>query len=380
MSASIEAGLHRPRARPGKGRSFLRSGGWIVVVAVGIATVAFSFYVAGLLRNRPPRAPGDGRHVESYGFALTPCLVRRDLLVAAGMPRDGLAALTDPPASSPAHADAATTPRSKFLVPGDRVVGVRLGGEARCYPLRLLVWHEVVNDTLGGERIAVTYNPLTDSAVAFRSGWRGQRLAFGVSGLLYQSNLVMYDRRAGGAGESLWSQLEMRAIAGPAAAAARTLEPLPISVESWGEWRRDNPDTTVLAPDPRLTDQYASDPYTSYFGSDELRFPVAPLPPSPRAPLKTPVVAVGAPGRWVAFPFPTVAALLAAGKTPAGAAREAWAALSYRSMPPTVAVDARRLTPGVAVVYAANFAWFATHDRDTLWVRGDGSVTTLAPP
>jgi hypothetical protein len=378
MSATHEASGAGESTRTIQRRSFLRSGGWIVVVALVVTTIAFAFYVVGLLRHRPPRAPGDGRHVESYRFALTPCLVRRDLIVAAGMPKDGLQALVDPPAWTTAEADVATTSRSRFLVPGDRVIGVRLQGAARAYPLRLLVWHEVVNDRLGGEPIVVTYNPLCDSAAVLRREIVGAILEFGVSGLLFNSNLLLYDRRPHGDGESLWSQLEMRAVAGPAAAVTRTLEPLPISVESWGDWRATNPDTTVLAPDPRLAERYASDPYTSYFGSDELRFPVAPLPPPPRYPLKTPVVAVGRPGRWVAFPFPVVGEFTQTARTPGGPASGPWAALSYRPNPPTVAVNVRRLPPGVSVAYALSFAWYATHRDDTVWVRGDGSLA--APP
>src|SRR5208337_3669609 len=133
MSRAREADRSRGRAAPAERATFPGSGGWTVVAALAVATVAFSFYTAGLLRHRVSRAPGDGRHVESYAFALTPCLVRRDLIVAAGMPKDGLAALVDPPAWSDAQADAATTSRSKFLVGGDRVIGVQLKGAARAY-------------------------------------------------------------------------------------------------------------------------------------------------------------------------------------------------------------------------------------------------------
>ncbi|HUK12917.1 MAG TPA: DUF3179 domain-containing (seleno)protein, partial [Thermoanaerobaculaceae bacterium] len=159
-----------PRPRAGalaggtSGGGRLGGAGWLIGVALALVTVAFGLHVASLLSHRGSRAIGDGRHVESYGFSLAGLDVDRRLLVASGMPRDGLPALTDPPAWTTAQADAATTRESKFLVPGDRVIGIRLGGQARAYPLRLLVWHEVVNDTLGGVPVAVTYNPLCDSA------------------------------------------------------------------------------------------------------------------------------------------------------------------------------------------------------------------------
>jgi len=357
------------------GRGTFGGAGWLIGVALALVTVAFGLHVASLLSHRGSRAVGDGRHVESYGFSLAGLDVDRRLLVAGGMPRDGLPALTDPPVWTTGQADAATTRESKFLVPGDRVIGVRIGGQERAYPLRLLVWHEVVNDTLGGIAVAVTYNPLCDSAVAFRRERAGGTLEFGVSGLLYQSNLVLYDRASPPGRPSLWSQLLMRAIAGPAAGAA--LEPLAISVEPWSAWRRRWPETTVLAPDPRLAEQYRRDPYASYFGSDELRFPVAPLPPAEAYPLKTPVVAFGGSGGWTAVPLPAIAALARAAAAPTGRLREMWPALAYLPEASAVAVDDRRLPPGVAVAYASYFAWFATHRGDTTWVgeaTGDGTA------
>ena len=114
----------------------------------------------------------------------------------------------------------------RFLVPGDLVIGLSLHGEARAYPLEILALHEVCNDTLGGEPILVTYQPLCDSAVVFERRVDGHTREFGVSGLLYNSNLLMYDRHPEQPqDESLWSQLQFRALAGPAAAQHATLRP-----------------------------------------------------------------------------------------------------------------------------------------------------------
>ncbi len=354
-----------PSGSPG----FLKSGGWVVVAAVVVATIAFAFHARDLVRQRA-RPVGNGRRVESYGFVLAPCRVPRDLIAASGMAKDALKALVDPPAWTTAQADAATTAHSKFLVAGDRVIGLAIAGQARAYPLRMLVWHEVVNDTLGGVPVAVTYNPLCDSAVAFRREVRGRRPTFAFSGLVYQSNLVMYDRQPGGRGESLWSQLGFRAIAGPAAADGDELAVLPISVEAWSDWRREHPGTTVLAQDPEMAEKYASDPYVNYAGSDELRFPVRPLPSHAAWALKTPVVAVGGPHGWTAFPFP---ALASAGdpltSPPAPSAALAYA-LTYHARGPTVAVTSDALPPGSGVVYASYFAWYAMHSGDTTWVGG----------
>ncbi len=353
-------------ASPPPRTGFFAKGGWFVVAALGVATVAFAFHAATLVRHRA-RPVGDGRRVETYGFAMDPCTVPRDLIVASGLPKGGLPALVEPAVWTPAQADAATTRYTKFLVPSDRVIGVSLGGNARAYPLRVLVWHEVVNDTLAGEPILVTYSPLCDSAAAFRRPGTGAPDVFGVSGLLYDSTLRMYDRRTSSQAESLWNQLLARAICGPAAARGSTLTVMPISVETWGDWRREHPDTTVLASDPVWAERYASDPYTSYFGSDALRFPVRPLPSPAAYPLKSPVVAVGGPGAWTAFPFPILASQEGGGASE----RPAWAplasALTYRPEGPTVAVDTARLPSGAAVIYASYFTWYATHEADTVW-------------
>ena len=348
-------------------RTFLRSGGWVVVAALIVTTFAFALYAAKLLRGRASRPVGDGRRVESYGFSLEPCLVPLERIVPSGMPRDGLHALVEPASWTLAQYDEGARQYRKLLVPGDRVIGVSLGGQARAYPLRFLVWHEVVNDTLAGVPIAVTYNPLCDAAVVLRRTVGRRTLTFGVSGLLYDSNLLMYDRQEGNIAASLWSQLLFKAIAGPAAADGATLEVLPINLDTWGDWRRENPSTTVLAPDPTMAEKYAGDPYTSYFGSESLRFPVQPLPFPARYPLKTPVVALGGAGAWMAFPFPVLASRT---ESPVGAPWPALeAALSYRQGGNTVAVALNRLPPGTGVVYASYFAWYATHHADTTWVE-----------
>jgi hypothetical protein len=349
---------------------FLRSGGWWVVAAVVVSTVAFAFYAAQLVRGQASHGVGDRRDVATYGFTLEPCLVPRASLIASGMPKDGLPALANPSVWNLGQADAASATRAKFLVPNDRVIGLTIGGQARAYPLRLLVWHEVVNDTLGGVPIAVTYNALCDSAVVFRRTLNGRTLTFGVSGILYDSNLVMYDREPDHTRESLWSQLLFKAVTGPAAAAGANLAVLPISVETWADWRREHPESTVLAPDPRMARQYSRDPYTNYFGNDLLRFPVQPLPSPARYPLKTPVVAVGGEAGWTAFPFPLLASVTNVQQPLlSGPQGELARALAYRPRWRTVGVNVDALPAGSAVVYASYFAWYATHHADTTWAE-----------
>jgi hypothetical protein len=274
-------------ARPPKLFTFA-SGGWVLLAAILITVAGTIWNLAPLFDPKRERPRGDGRNPSSYGFDLGTTLVPREAIVSSGLVVDALPALADPE-SIPFRELAAgqTSGRGRYLVPSDKLVGVVLGGEARAYPLRVLVWHEVVNDVVGGVPIAVTYSPLSGGIAVFDRRVGGDTLTFGVSGLLYQSNLLIYDRKPGHVGESLWSQLQARAIAGPAAAAGSTLTVLPVALARWDEWSAAWPDTRVLAPLPDELDKYGRDVYGSYINSDELRFPVDPLPPPGARALKT---------------------------------------------------------------------------------------------
>jgi len=153
----------------------------------------------------------------------------------------------------------------------DRVIGVQRGGEARAYPLRVLNWHEVVNDSMAGP-LLVTYCPLCRSGVTAVRRVAGEPTRFGVSGLLWRNDLVMYDD----ATRSLWSQILGKAINGDRAGDA--LELLPSTLTTWGEWQDINPSTVVLRPPPEsdtlagpsTTRDYRANPYADYQLSDEI--------------------------------------------------------------------------------------------------------------
>lgn len=337
----------------------LRSGGWLVLVA---ATLCLATVVIWAIRiARQPLRVGDGHDVASYRFDLTTCLVPRAQIVGSGLSRDGLPALTSPRVFTVAEADAYSQElrsrhQGKFLVGTERVIGVVVEGVARAYPLRILNWHEVVNDTLGGWSLAVTYNPLCDSAVVFDRRVGDEALEFGVSGLLYNSNLLLYDRRPGSRGESLWSQLQARAITGPAAERGRTLRIVAAAVVPWSAWRDRHPETTVLAPDPARLKAYKNS-YKPYFGSDQLYFPVTPLPPADGPHAKTPVLAVRTTGRWHAFAVPEIVAQAGVG--------DVWRrTIDGLEVQFAVCADPLTVWPhdaDVETIYAFWFAWHALH-------------------
>ena len=352
-------------ARPD--RSFLASGGWVLALAVLLVAVVFSFHVVALMGKRS-RAIGDGSDPESYGFPLEPSLLPAGSLVAGGVPKDGIPALVDPPVRTAAELTeaAARSRRGKYLVDSDRVIGVEIGGASRAYPLRLLVWHEVVNDRLGGRAVAVTYNPLCDSAVVIDRRVGADTLTFGVSGLLFNSNLLMYDRRTSPAAESLWSQLLLRAVTGPAAAVGARLEALPFALVTWGDWRAARPDTTVVVPEPGKGSKYKREPYVSYFGNDSLRFPVQ-LPPGEQGRTrKQPVVVLADGAGWLAVPYSAVER--APGRTLIRTVAGREVTLIWRDRPPRVAVTAAGGPPPLAL-YTFRFAWRAIHPDDTVWAE-----------
>ncbi|WP_435194694.1 DUF3179 domain-containing protein [Natronomonas sp. EA1] len=166
-----------------------------------------------------------------------------------GAPRDGIPAITDPryAASWDGIEITFTTPEGRTstyepqLHPSDLVVGVDYEGATRAYPLKVLAWHEVVNAPDG---LLVSYCPLCRSGVVAKRVVDGSLATFGVSGLLYRENLVMYDSVS----DSLWSQLLGKAIRGPATGTELSL--VPASLTDWGTWREQHPDAEVLLPPP----------------------------------------------------------------------------------------------------------------------------------
>lgn len=350
--------------QPEQHRSFLASGGWVILIALLAVTAVFVWTLNRWLATTQ-RAVGDGRTVESYGFVLDPCLAPRDTLVASGMPKDGLRTLTEPEVWPLSHLDQLSHRRyRKLLLDSDLVAGVVLAGKSRAYPLRFLAWHEVVNDTLAEVPIAVTSHPISGTVAVFDRRVADDTLQFSVSGLLSNSSQVLYDRRPNPDAESLWSQLLMRAIAGPAARARHTLQLLPVTVAPWSWWRQRHPDTTLLAPDERLLRDYRRNPYSSYFGSDLLRYPVDPLPRSNRLPLKTPLVAVGLADGFHAFTLPFLAAGTDVGSKTVTIGNVTMR-FYWQGRPTHLWLE--QPDQPLPVVHSLLFAWYAAQGTETTW-------------
>ena len=175
------------------------------------------------------------------------------------------------------------------------VLGVEIDGVARAYPIAILNWHEIVNDEINGTPFVVTYCPLCGSGVVFSAGSGGEKMEFGVSGLLYNSDVLLYDRQT----ESLWSQILGRAISGPLR--GERLKQLPVTHTSWGVWKRDHPESVALSRRTGYLRDYDRDPYGGYLNSEGIYFPIERL--DPRYHPKERLLGIEVDGRFKGYPY-----------------------------------------------------------------------------
>lgn len=294
------------------------------------------------------------------------------------LPRDAIPSLTDPKTQK---VDGAA-----WLPDDARVIEVVVGKDVLGVPLRVLDWHEVINTTVGGEPIAATYCPLCDSATVFSrrvtpkagdgagSGFRPSPvvLEFGVSGALYNSNVLMYDKNDKG----LWSQLGMHAVSGPLA--GTSLDMLPVEVVSFAAFKKAHPGAKIVSNETGHERDYSRSPYETYFKDEKLMVPVA--------------------GVGEALPRKTLGVGIAVG---AGDAAKAWF-VPVDAIPqdgheltiPTGKIMIIKSDAGVAVTKAPGgvrtaqtfyYSWSAFYPRTTVVMPGAGdgvagSKTNSAPP
>ena len=176
-------------------------------------------------------------------------------LLNGGPPKDGIPSIDNPKFNT-----AQTTPFDRQ----ETVIGVVINGEAKAYPLGIMNWHEIVNDRIGGVNISVSYCPLCDTIVAFERN----NTTYGVSGKLYQSCLVIYDR----ADDTLYSQPWAMGIVGKAV--NQNLVRIPVVKTTLGNWLKQYPDSQILATDTGYRRDYQSYPYGTYYTDKKIIFPV----------------------------------------------------------------------------------------------------------
>jgi hypothetical protein len=169
---------------------------------------------------------------------------------SGGPPPDGIPSIDDPRFLAVDDVD--------FLEENEPVLAVEIDGDVRAYPVQILMWHEIVNDTVGGVPVAVTYCPLCNSAVAYDRRIGDRIVEFGTSGLLWNSALVMYDRQT----ETLWSHFTGEGIVGELTGVE--VERFPVATVPWGVWRDANPDGLVLSRETGFDRSYGRNPYPGY--------------------------------------------------------------------------------------------------------------------
>lgn len=221
------------------------------------------------------------------GFDLAGALVPPDEVLSGGPPRDGIPAIDEPVFVLAGEAS--------FLADKAPVLGIYRDGIAKAYPIAILNWHEIVNDRFGDRAVTVSYCPLCGSGMAYLARAGDTGLTFGVSGLLYNSDMLLYDRQS----ESLWSQILAQAVTGPLK--GTRLELVPLTHTTWIDWRTRHPRTLVLSRETGHVRDYGRNPYAGYEGEDTLMFPVKfrafGYHPKER------VLGVEIDGRYKAYPF-----------------------------------------------------------------------------
>jgi hypothetical protein len=253
-----------------------------VVIAVALASILPLWFV--FLRTD---APTERRPVRGTGWE--PLVNPRDIVML--LPMDSI-----PPIDDPVFLE---TSAVTFLALREPVLAIEIDGDARAYPLQIMVWHEIVNDTVGGEPVSVTYCPLCNTGIAFRRPTvNGGVLDFGTSGKLYRSNLVMWDRQT----ESYWLQGTGQAVFGDLT--GMQLEFVPVQILSWGDWRAVHPHGKVLSRQTGYDRPYGANPYELYDRIDSapsFGFPREDI--DPRLPAKARVLGVFGGGETVTFPY-----------------------------------------------------------------------------
>jgi len=213
---------------------------------------------------------------------------------ASGGPgKDGIPAIDAPTFVS--------VPEVNFLEAREPVVQLELNGEARAYPLQILIWHEIANDTVGGMPVAVTFCPLCNTTIVFDRRLDGRVLDFGTTGNLRNSDLVMYDRQT----ESWWQQFGGEAVVGELA--GQKLRMLPAAIVAWEEFRRTHSDGKVLSRNTGFSRSYGANPYSGYDSVDTPPFFAAANEDDDRLPPKERVVFIEREGEQVAIPFSALA-------------------------------------------------------------------------
>ncbi len=231
----------------------------IVSLFVALILLAIAWEVKKYANSLPPPIPNYQVNRVTITDQTDGAKILPSELIPACQGQDCIASLDHPQFET-------ATSVSTWLNDDDRVFGLSYNGVVRAYPERIIAWHLVINDQIKNQPIIVTYSPLTGSASAYKPLVNSINTQFGVSGLVRESGIILYDRLQG----NLWEQLTGQAILGAAAQANETLTPLPVSLTTWKLWKEAHPDTEVLSKITGYKGSYAKTPYDTYLDTDKL--------------------------------------------------------------------------------------------------------------
>ncbi len=189
--------------------------------------------------------------------------IRFEEVTWGGVRKDGIPSLDMPPMVEAGAAD--------YLADDDLIFGVSINGDTRAYPLRIMGWHEMFNEVIGGVPVALAYCTLCGAGILFETKLgEDEPLIFGSSGLLYRSNKLMFDRKT----HSLWNQFTGKPVSGQLVDSGIELKQRPVVITEWKAWKANNPETKVLSMNTGFLRDYGSGVvYNDYFNSDDLMFP-----------------------------------------------------------------------------------------------------------
>jgi hypothetical protein len=269
---------------------------WLIAVVVLVLVLVIVALTGDDERSRDGASVGEGAsrdalQVDKTGWKtdFSEHSVPLSEFQSGGPPRDGIPPVDEPRPTSQADAE-------RWLSDREPVLAVAVGDHVRAYPVQILVWHEIVNDALGGRPIAVTYCPLCNSSLVFDRRVGGRTLTFGTTGNLRRSDLVMWDRQT----ESWWQQLTAEAVVGQLT--GTRLEVLPSQTLSWADFKRIHPGGDVLSRDTGVPRDYGTNPYAGYDEPDSEPF-LLEGEADDRLPAKERVVAIFTNDETVVVPF-----------------------------------------------------------------------------
>ena len=273
---------------------------------------------------------------------------------SGGPPKDGIPSIDSPLFVSVEEAD-------KWIADNELVLALLYEGEIRVYPLQILVWHEIVNDRVAGDPILITYCPLCGSGIAYERVLGGEAVEFGTSGKLYNSNLVMYDRKT----DTYWSQIDGLAIVG--ALTGQELKAISIDTVVWRDWKAAHPDSRVLSQETGFDRPYGIDPYGSYYEDSFLLFPVESS--DDRIHPKTVVFGIEVRGVYAAYREEDLIRL--------GVIEDSVNGMRLRiTRDEAGVVSVYNITLGKTLVKERDFwfAWYAFHPDTLLYLPGDDTL------